>query len=157
MNTETKPSAVKLSSFAVPDEEASKLTIEVEFKDGMLFTVRYTSAAKLQSISQTSRYLQWNSAKKVREDVLDVEKFSRSLVKHSLVGWRGVTLRKLQKYVLLRDVPEEQLDAEIAVSPEEAAFLVQKIEGFDNWLIETARDPSLFSASPTQEAIAKNS
>ena len=153
----TKPAPFKLSACAIPDGEAGKLTVEAEFKDGMLFTVRYTTPMAIQRISQTSHILQWNQAKKARENTLDMEKFVQGLVKHCIVGWRGITPRKLSKYILLRNVPVEQLDTEIPFDPTEACFLLQKLEGLETWLIEVARDASLYQNNVEQEAIAKNS
>lgn len=159
MNTEEikQSGPFKLSAFAVPDGEAGKLTVEAEFKDGMIFTVRYTTPMAIQKISQSSHILQWNQAKKARENTLDMDKFVNALVKHCMVGWRGITPRKLSKYILLKGIAEEHMDIELTFDTAEACFLLQKLEGLETWLIEVARDAQLYQNTVEQEAIAKNS
>lgn len=149
---------LSLGKLMVSDADAEKLTAVVEFKDGMYFTVHYTTANALQTALSGAKYLQWNNAKKSREEIVDVDRFAANLVKHCLTGWKGVTIRKIAKYTMmnLKAVSEEELDTEIPFTREDAAMLLKRLEGFDSWLMEVARDPSIYRDAVQQEAITKN-
>lgn len=137
------------------------LTAKVEFRDGMVFTIRHLTGSAFRAISTNSKQTKWNPDKRQREDSLDAEKLTGALADAIIVDWSGVTLQKLRSGLLLKvdAVPADSWNTDIPYDPEEARFLLANLRGLDEFLLTVAQDPAVFNQTPdsTLEATAKNS
>lgn len=109
---------------------------EVEFRDGMFFTVNFLPRTSLQKIFNDSKIRKMDYKTARKEEELDGDKFSRKFCSEVVAGWRGVTPRKIAKLVPidLVDFTEAERDEEVEFSQEQMSYLLKNAYDLDSFL-----------------------
>lgn len=138
--------------------DCSGYTAVVEFKDQMRFTVRYLSRVKARAIAEASSYVGYSSQEKGRSKQLDGEKLIDALLKHIVIGWSGITLRKLSKHMPLETggMLDSELDADLPFTQADLKMIVEGVKDLDGFLNECATELSTFETAAQPDA-EKNS
>ena len=146
---------ITLGDAIISDKE--KMTAEVEYKDGIFLTLQFISRNTLNSISRTCVVQKYNEVTKSRQPQIDSDRFAESFCRRAVVGWRGVTLRKLARLIPLdlKRFPVEDHDAERPFEIADLITVVKNAYELDNFLQDTAVDLKIFR--PDLEAELKNS
>lgn len=149
--------AISLKSMSANENSLASRMIWVSFKD-LRFKIRYVSRATMQAIADQCSGAEFvpgaNAGQRVRK--LDTDALMRTLTTTIVKGWDGVTLRSLQRLMVL-DIPSgTDLDAPVEFTEENLLSVVASAHDLDGFLQECATDPSLFK-SPIDEDLTKNS
>ena len=73
---------------------------------------------------------------------LDIELFNTMFIRSCVLGWSGLTMDTLSKFVLI-GTPENP-DEEVPFSVENAEFLLSSSELFDRFINETVSNLDIF-------------
>lgn len=141
------------SLLKAPEQE---ITSQVEFKEGIVLTMRYLPRTKLQDFATKSRIFKYDSATKTRNQTIDGDLFSEMFCDYAVVGWKGVTPESLSSVVPLNTegFTDTQLKAEIPFTKESLMILVKQAYEFDEFVQKVSTDLSYFK--PHHEEELKN-
>ena len=151
-NAEKSP-VLSLQSF-IPKDGATR-TVDVEFK-GMTFTVRYINRTRLLTIAQSCTILAYDPTTRGKTPKLDHGKLTRALAEVLVAGWSRVTLRNLQRAMMLENLnglTADQLDEPIPFNLEALEAVLANANGLDEFLQETATDADNFKQIPREDAV----
>lgn len=138
-------------------KDTSNLTTRVEFRDGIIFKLRYVPRADLNKISRSCIIHKYNAETKQREPQLDPKRFANEFCARAVVGWEGITVKSLSKLIAIdqNNLTEAQRNETIEFSHENLVELVTASYDLDNFLQESACDIGLFNIE--KEGEEKNS
>jgi hypothetical protein len=141
------------SLLKAPEQE---ITSQVEFKEGIVLTMRYIPRTKLQDFATKSRIFKYDSATKTRNQTIDGDLFSEMFCEAAVVGWKGVTPESLSSVVPLNTegFTDVELKTEIAFTKESLMILVKQAYEFDEFVQKVSTDLSYFK--PHHEEELKN-
>ena len=125
----------------------------VEYRDGIMFKLRYISRHTLSKLSQSCLIWKFNDKTRVRQQQLDTERFAEEFCKKSVVGWEGVTPRKLASLMPLdlTKVPVEQQDAEMPFDLANLLVMLKHAYDLDTFLQDNAVDIKVFRPGVEEE------
>jgi len=84
---------------------------------------------------------------------LDNDKFRNAFVPKIIKDWRGLTLKVLSTLVVIDYEGEENEEAELPYSNEEALLLVAKSAAFDSWVTGMCADVEAFNKAKKENAL----
>lgn len=135
------------------DSASMQATVEYE---GIKFTIRYLTRAKLGAISQDCLFKKYDPGTKSRVQELDRPKFLKKLVNEIVVGWSGLTPRTLASITPEFVAPDkDRLDEEIPYSVEQLVLLLEICFGLTEFIEKMATDANVFR--PEHQDELKNS
>lgn len=134
--------AEMIQSRAVGQDE--RLTATVSFYG--IFDVTLASMTKERYVSIGKKAKKTVFVKHQKVEVDDEDKLSDLLAEH-VVGWEGLTVRKLSRMFWLRidDLTEDEREAAIPHSPEEAKTLLLRNRAFADFVLSNAMHAANFS------------
>lgn len=144
--------AIKLKDLMTRTSES--LTKDVEFKDGMFFTLCYVSRGKMKTLYNSCTSLRYNPTTKTRSPQTDVEKFASEFSKLAVSGWRGITPKKVAAMIPeldLSKLSEEEKSADLPFDHDQLSVLVSNSVDLDNFIQEMAVDPKIFTPEHEEE------
>jgi len=113
--------------------------------------IRYLSPEGRERLVKACQRREFDSKTHQRVDTMDEEKF-RKKVADLLVGWKGLTARKIKEN--LRAVKEcIKLDEEIPFTPETKMSAILKFDGLFDFILETAKELHLAEEKKEEEEI----
>jgi hypothetical protein len=144
---------MKLGDFIIKQEG---LTAKVEFRDNIIFTLRYVSRNDLRQINQRCLVWKYDPVLKGKTQQLDAEKFATEFCVQAVADWEGVTLKSLSKLlpIKLEGVSEEMQNMPIPFTPDNLMDLVKNAYEVDAFLQEMSTDVKVFN--PDKEQLEKN-
>lgn len=119
-------------------------TATVEFVPGAMVTVKYAGPAALRGVLQRAtvhKMLQGQG----RQPVIDPQKLAQQLAPF-VVNWEGMTPRALTEVVVIKEISEEQMNAEVPCNRETVTDLIAELPAFSQWLQATITEPSWFNS-----------
>jgi hypothetical protein len=120
----------------------SERKIWVPYKGAFEVEIRHIPRDHSRQISQACQKREWDVDTAQYLTALDKEKFYDVLSREVLTNWRGLTPDVLRMLVDMKKYPE----SEVPYSPEDAAELLQRVEGFDVWVQNIARNLDHYEA-----------
>jgi hypothetical protein len=136
------------------DQEA-----QVEYQGGLIFTLRYISRARLQSLAKSCTIMRFDPKSRGRVPETNPTKFTEEFCKLAVAGWTGVTPRSLAASgVVLLDLSsltEAEKDTPVPFTHENLIELVKNAYELDQFLQDSACDSRVFN--PTKEEEEGNS
>ena len=97
----------------------------------------------------------FNRKTRAFEESLDDEKFVKEFTEATVKGWRGLKLKYLEDLVLV-DLKNNDVNAELDYNLENAQHLVENSSEFDNWLNEVVFDLENFRTEQPGKIIKKS-
>lgn len=131
-------------------------TAWVEFRDGILFELKYMPKARWRAIADNCTEFRYDPVQKQRLPKMDSAKFLKLFIEEAVTDWRGVTLRSisLQTDIDIRNFTKEQLDAPLPFSAAELLDLIDRIVDLDTFINTAVMDIKTFR--PTMDEEVKN-
>lgn len=131
-----------IQSRAVGQDE--RLTATVSFYGIFDVTLANLTKERYATISKKAKKTIFVNHQKVEVD--DEDKLAEMLAEH-VVGWEGLTVRKVSRMFWLRidDLTEDEREAAIPHSPEEAKTLLLRNKAFADFVLSNALNASNFS------------
>jgi hypothetical protein len=123
----------------VPSKEIS---IEYPGLPGFEITVCFLSRETLQTIRKKATKTTFKNRQPVEE--LNDDLFLELYVKGSIKGWRGFKMRYLEQLAPV-DVSDQDPEAELEYSEENALYLMKSSVNFDSFISEQVTDLGNFS------------
>jgi hypothetical protein len=117
--------------------------------DGFEVEVANLSRKELNGLRKKCTTSKFNRKSRAVEEVLDEDKFVTEFSRVSVLNWRGLTLDHLQTLILV-EVGDQDLSAEVEFSTDNAEVLVSQSSEFDTWLNEVVFDLENFRSTPTK-------
>jgi hypothetical protein len=133
-----------VSNFSLKTLLVPSKTVSVEYPGMPGFTIDlcFLSRETLQSIRKKATKTSFKNRQPQEE--LNDELFLELYVKASVKGWKGLTLKYLEQLAPV-DVAEEDPDAELDFSEENALYLMKASTNFDAFVSEQVTDLGNFS------------
>ena len=116
--------------------------------DGFSVEVVNLSRKELTALRKKCTTTKFNRRTRQPEENLDEDKFITEFSAASIKNWKGLTLEKLQDLLLI-DIGDQDPQAELEYSVENAETLVSNSSEFDTWLNEVVFDLDNFRNKPT--------
>lgn len=134
--------AEMINSRAVSQDE--RLTATLSFYGIFDVTLANMTKERYSAISREAKKSVF--IRHQRSEVDDDDKLAELLAEH-VVGWEGLTVRKLSRMFWLRidDLTEEQREEAIPHSPEEAKTLLLRNKAFADFVLSNALNANNFS------------
>lgn len=132
-------SKLSLKSMLVPSKE---ITVEYPGMPGFEVQVSFLSRETLQNIRKKATKTTFKNRQPVEE--LNDELFLELYVKGSIKGWTGLKLKYLEQLAPV-DVSDEDSEAELDYSEENALYLMKSSTNFDSFISEKVTDLGNFS------------
>lgn len=126
-------------------KDRSERTIWAEWKHGWQLQLRFVTKTEFQKLYDRAISREWD--KGFEKAVFNDGKFSELIGREVIVGWRNLTPDALRKLVELDDYPAEDLP----YSADDAAELVQKLAGLQEWVVKVCADWEIFDAARRAE------
>ena len=148
---EIKPLNLSLDSITVVDK--SRLTVWVDYKDGISFLLSYVSKAEIARIANQCLKLVWSDKAKKREPSLDPELFAKKFAQVAVKDWKGATFNSISTMIPLdtAKVKKEDRDKEIAFSYDNLAACIQSSSSLDEFLQAQVTNPLTFRPDKDNE------
>ena len=120
------------------------------------FKVKVANLARKELIKLRVACTSQKFDKKIRGvvDELNEEKFVEEFAKATVKGWKGLTLKYLETLVLI-EIGNEDENAELDFTTENAQMLVANSTEFDQWLNEVVFDLDNFRTGSKKPSIKK--
>ena len=121
--------------------------MEVEFPNcpGFMVKLCYLDKESMRKIGEKSKIMGFDRKTRQPTEEMDEELFTKLYIGKALVGWKGLKLSYLKDLVLLDIEGEEDEEALMAFTPENAIDLVTASKDFDAWISSVISDVSLFN------------
>lgn len=134
-------------------KDTATLTADVEFRHGLVITLRYVSRAEAGRISRESLVMRYDEKLKTRSPQLDGKKFAEAFCEAAVVGWKGATVATLAKLMPIEigSLSKEQLAAEVPFTQENMATLLEHTYELDGFLQEQSLDINTFNSAKGDE------
>lgn len=134
-------SPLSLKSLLVPSK-----TVEVEFPgfSGFKVQLSFLSREKLVEIRKKATKMTFKNRQAVEE--LNDDVFLQLYVKAAIKGWTGFKLSYLEQLAPV-DLTDQDMDAELEYTEENALFLMKSSSNFDAWISEQVTDLGNFQKS----------
>lgn len=132
---------ISLKTLLVPSK-----SLEVEYPGMPEFKIQvaFLSRETLQSIRKKSTKTTFKNRQPVEE--LNDELFLELYVKSAIKGWTGLKLKYLEQLAPV-DLTDQDLDAELEYSEENALYLMKNSTNFDSFVSEQVTDLANFQTS----------
>lgn len=136
-------SELSLKSLLVPSK-----SVEAEFPglDGFNVNLAFLSREALINIRKKATKISYKNRQPVEE--LDDKIFLRNYVESAIKGWSGLKLKYLEQLAPV-DLTDQDVEAELEFTNENALFLMQNSAEFDSFVSETVTDLSSFTRPNT--------
>ena len=133
--------SISLKNLLVPSK-----ALEVEYPGLPEFKIQvaFLSRETLQSIRKKSTKTSFKNRQPVEE--LNDELFLELYVKNAVKGWSGLKLKYLEQLAPV-DLSNQDMEAELEYSEENALYLMKNSTNFDSFISEQVTDLGNFSAS----------
>ena len=133
--------SISLKTLLVPSK-----SLEVEYPGMPDFKIQiaFLSRETLQTIRKKSTKTSFKNRQPVEE--LNDELFLELYVKSAIKGWSGLKLKYLEQLAPV-DLTNQDLDAELEYSEENALYLMKNSTNFDSFVSEQVTDLGNFSVS----------
>lgn len=133
--------SISLKNLLVPSK-----ALEVEYPGLPEFKIQvaFLSRETLQSIRKKSTKTSFKNRQPVEE--LNDELFLELYVKSAVKGWNGLKLKYLEQLAPV-DLSNQDMEAELEYSEENALYLMKNSTNFDSFISEQVTDLGNFSAS----------
>lgn len=122
--------------------------------DGFSVEVVNLSRKELTALRKKCTTTKFNRRTRQPEENLDEDRFITEFSAASIKNWKGLTLEKLQDLLLI-DIGDQDPQAELEYSVENAETLVSNSSEFDTWLNEVVFDLDNFRNKPTRNSPKK--
>ena len=128
-------------------------TTWVEFPGLTGFEVELANLSRKELVSLRKRCTNNKFNRKTRafEESLDDEKFVKEFTSSTVKGWKGLKLKYLEDLVLV-DLQNQDVEAELDYTAENAEELVENSSEFDNWLNEVVFDLENFRSEKPRKS-----
>ena len=131
-------------------------TIKIKYIDDFEIEIRYLPRSEMRKIGEKATEYYWDQKDHTRKEKTNSEKFYKDFIPKVFVGWSGLTLRTLAKFLFVEgDNPE----MEIPYSEESAMILMQngynpKLEyQFDLFIQNVVMDIEKFQSEKREDEI----
>ena len=114
--------------------------------EGFSVEVANLSRKELMSLRKKCTSQKFDRRTRQLEEILDEDKFVKFFTKASVKNWKGLTVEHLET-LLLVDTENQDPQAEVDYSKENAEVLVTNSAEFDTWLNEVVFDLENFRGS----------
>jgi hypothetical protein len=133
--------SISLKNLLVPSK-----SLEVEYPGMPDFKIQiaFLSRETLQTIRKKSTKTSFKNRQPVEE--LNDELFLELYVKNAVKGWSGLKLKYLEQLAPV-DLSNQDAEAELEYSEENALYLMKNSTNFDSFVSEQVTDLGNFSAS----------
>lgn len=111
-----------------------------ELVPGVEFELCY-QGRKAQTETYKEGYVTIVDEKGTRQE-FDNKKFTVQFAQKTIKGWKGLTLRHLEAWMLIEE--DQDLDQEIEFCQENALFLLENWKAFEDWVIITVHSIERF-------------
>lgn len=120
------------------------------------FQVEVCNLSRKELVNVRKKCVAQKFDRKTRQMVeeLDEEKFIKEFTSSTVKGWKGFKLKYLEDLVLV-DLGNNDPEAEVDYSQDQAEVLVQNSTEFDNWINEVVFDLANFRRGPNKSAMGK--
>lgn len=120
------------------------------------FQVEVCNLSRKELVNVRKRCVAQKFDRKTRQMVeeLDEDKFIKEFTSATVKGWKGFKLKYLEDLVLV-DLGDNDPEAEVDYSQDQAEVLVQNSTEFDNWINEVVFDLANFRRGPNKSAMGK--
>jgi len=145
-----------LSDLLLSTEEEGSLKATLNY-EGFEIEIRYTNDYTIRQLTEQCKIRSFTNGR--RQEEPDLEKLSSLLTKHVIIGWKGVTLRKLAKFIPLKKgkkLTPAELDAEIPFEPSTLAIMVSRVRGFASACHDFAMDISNFQSATLEDELGNS-
>jgi hypothetical protein len=134
-------SQISLKSLLVPSKD---LEVEYPGMPDFKVAISFLSRETLQTLRKKSTKTTFKNRQAV--DELDDELFLELYVKASVKGWKGLKLKYLEQLAPV-DLTDQDPEAELEFSEENALYLMKNSSNFDSFISEQVTDLGNFSKS----------
>lgn len=120
------------------------------------FQVEVCNLSRKELVNVRKRCVAQKFDRKTRQMIeeLDEDKFIKEFTSATVKGWKGFKLKYLEDLVLV-DLGDNDPEAEVDYSQDQAEVLVQNSTEFDNWINEVVFDLANFRRGPNKSAMGK--
>lgn len=120
------------------------------------FKVKVANLSRKEMIALRKRCINTEWDKKTRQPVeqLDEQLFVKEFTKATIKGWKGFKLKYLESMVLT-DLGDNDPEAELPYSQENAEGLVENATDFDTWVNEVVFDLDNFRKGTTESPVGE--
>ena len=108
---------------------------------GVEFNLGYQNR-KSQTDTYRQGYVTVVDEKGTTRQEFDAKKFSEQFAQKTIKGWKGLTLRHLESWMLLEE--DQDLDSEVEFCLENAVFLLENWKAFEDWVTITVHSIERF-------------
>ena len=122
--------------------------------DGFSVEVVNLSRKELTALRKKCTTTKFNRRTRQPEENLDEDKFITEFSAATIKNWKGLTLEKLQDLLLI-DIGDQDPQAELEYSQDNAETLVNNSTEFDTWLNEVVFDLDNFRSQPERTSAPK--
>lgn len=124
---------INLEKLALPSK-----TAEFAFPGIKGFKVKLNvlSRTTIRKLQEKCMFEKEDEASGLTYKDIDMEKYQEEYAKATIVGWSGLTLKKVASLILIDESQVDNPDAEIDYDLETAIFLVKNSQAFDSWVTE---------------------
>lgn len=136
--------SMSLKSMLVPSKE---INLEYPGMPGFEVTICFLSRETLQTIRKKATKTTFKNRQPVEE--LNDDLFLELYVKGCIKGWRGLKMRYLEQLAPV-DVSDQDSDAELDYTEENALYLMKSSVNFDSFISEQVTDLGNFSKNNTK-------
>lgn len=133
--------ALSLKNLLVPSKS---LEVEYPGMPDFKLSLAFLSRETLQTIRKKASKTTFKNRQPVEE--LNDEMFLELYVKATVKGWTGLKLKYLEQLAPV-DLSDQDLEAELAYSEENALFLMKNSSNFDSYISEQVTDLGNFSTN----------
>lgn len=137
---------LSLKSLLVPSKQ-----VEIEYPGlmGFTITVAFLSRETLVDIRKKATKTVYKNRQPIEE--LNDDAFLQHYVRESIKGWKGLKLSYLEQLAPVDLSDQDDLDAELEFSEENALFLMKASANFDAFISETVSDLGNFQKSSSKK------
>ena len=107
--------------------------------DGFEVELANLSRKELMNLRKKCTSNKFNRKTRAFEEILDDEKFVKEFTEATVQNWKGLKLKYLED-LLLVDLKNNDVNAELDYNQDNAQQLVENSSEFDNWLNEVVFD-----------------
>ena len=135
--------AVSLESLLTPSK-----TVEFEYPgcEGFKLSLCYLGRSELVKIRSASMVNTYNKKTHKMEQELDEDLFLKTYVPSIIKHWSGLKFSYLEE-LLLVDVSEQDPDATLPYTKDNAITLMRNCEGFDQWISDMVGELENFTTA----------
>lgn len=129
-------------------------TIEVSYPDipEWKLEIAYVPREELLKIRNQATKIQWDKAKRERQETIDDEKFLKLYAATVIRGWYGLRVKDLER-LLPVDNTGLNPDDEVDYDPDNAYTLLHNSPDFDRFISDVLADVSLFNEKAKKNAL----